>query len=250
MKKLRVLVLDIETAPLVAYVWDRRDQNIGLNQLKTDWYVLAWAAKWLDEPASKIIYMDQRHSKNKQNDKAILLPLWKLLNEADKVITQNGKNFDSPKINARFILNGMNPPSPYKHLDTYQIVRRVAKFTSASLEYLTDKLCTKYKKLSHKRFPGMSLWAECLAGNKIAWDEMKRYNVHDVLATEELYHKIKVWDTSPQHGIYHVDSETKECVVCGKGRLIKRGFKISKKGNFQQLQCSECGSWRLGDKVK
>jgi len=81
-----------------------------------------------------------------------------LLDQADILITQNGQAFDSPKINTRFILNGMKPPSPYKHLDTYKIAKKVASFTSNSLEYLTDKLCIKYKKLAHAKFPGMLLW--------------------------------------------------------------------------------------------
>ena len=119
------------------------------------------------------MYRDQRNAKDILDDKAILKPLWKLLDEADIVITQNGKNFDSPKLNARFIMHGWAPPSPYKHLDTYQIVRQAAKFTSNKLEYLTEKLCTKYKKLEHAKYPGMVLWTECLAGNRAAWNEMR-----------------------------------------------------------------------------
>ncbi len=30
----KILVLDIETAPIVAHVWGLFDQNIGLNQIK------------------------------------------------------------------------------------------------------------------------------------------------------------------------------------------------------------------------
>lgn len=92
---------------MLAYVWALKDQNIALNQLEADWYVIAWSAKWLGDPPSKIIYYDQRHAKNIEDDRAILRPLWKLLDEADIVITQNGKRFDSPRLNARFITHGM-----------------------------------------------------------------------------------------------------------------------------------------------
>lgn len=246
----KVLIFDIETSPMIAYVWGLRDQNISLNQLQSDWYVMAWSAKWLGDPASKVIYCDQRRAKRIENDREILKPLWKLLDEADVVITQNGKNFDGPKLNARFITHGMKPPSPYKHLDTYQIVRRVAKFTSNKLEYLTNKLCTKYKKLHHKKFPGMSLWTECLAGNKEAWDEMKKYNVHDVLSTEEFYTKIRAWAPAAMTTAYSVQNPTCSCSVCGhKGKMIKQGFTISKKGKYQRWQCQACGAWSLGGKV-
>jgi DNA polymerase elongation subunit (family B) len=245
----RVLVFDIETAPMLAYVWGLRDQNIALNSLKQEWYVLGWSAKWLGDPPSKVVYYDQRKAKDKENDKAILLPLWKLLDEADIVITQNGKNFDSPKLNARFIIHGMPPPSPYQHLDTYQIVRKVAKFTSNKLEYLTNKLCTKYKKLRHTKYPGFSLWTECLAGNLKAWEEMKKYNIHDVLSTEELYLKIRAWTPKSMPDPYHSSDPERQCGKCGEMALWFQGRHRNKKGLFKKLHCRHCGAWLIGARI-
>ena len=246
----KTLILDIETSPIIAYTWGRRDVNIALNQIKEEWYVIAWAAKWLNDPASKVMYRDQRKSRGIYADKELLRPLWKLLDEADILITQNGQSFDSPKLNARFIMNGMKPPSPYKHLDTYRIARRIAAFTSNKLEYLTDKLCTKYKKLTHDKFPGQTLWTECLKGNQQAWNEMKRYNIHDVLATEELYNKLKAWAPSTMPQPYASLNPIK-CGVCGEYTVIKRGTYRTKKGRYQQLHCKRgCGAWTIGDKLK
>ncbi len=240
--KPKVLILDIETAPLLVYVWGIHDQNIGLSQIFKDWHVMAWAAKWLDSPASQTMYMSQEKAKDLQNDKAILEPLWKLLDEADVVITQNGKNFDGPRLNARFIMHGMKPPSPYRHFDTYQLIKSVAKFTSHSLEYLSDKLNKKYKKLSHKKFPGWSLWIQCLSGNKDAWAEMKTYNIHDVLATEELATVIRAWAPAKLPALHSTD----KCGTCGKGPLQKRGIMLTKKKRFIRFQCQNCGKWSKG----
>jgi uncharacterized protein YprB with RNaseH-like and TPR domain len=236
----KVLTFDIETSPIVAYVWGLKDQNIGLNQIKEDWQVMAFAAKWLGQ--SKIYYADTRTL----TEYTVLKMIWDLLNEADIVITQNGKNFDSPKLNARFIQYGLKPPSPYKHLDTYKIAKGVAEFTSHKLEYLTDKLCVKYKKLSHKKFPGMELWKECLAGNKEAWDEMKRYNIHDVLSTEELYMKLRPWTPESMVKVYNNGT----CTVCGKATLEKRGTERKKVGLYQRVHCLSCGKWSVGAKIK
>ena len=240
----RVLVYDIETSPLTAYVWGLKDQNIGLNQIVKDWDVMAWGAKWLGDPASKVMYMDSR---NNPNDKRILRHLWRLLDEADIVNTQNGKGFDSPKLNARFISYGMQPPSPYKHLDTYLIVRNAAQFTSNKLEWLTAKLCTKYKKLSHSKYPGMSLWTECLKGNTDAWNEMKRYNIHDVLSTEEFYNKIKAWAPKSAPSVF---TGPNHCGVCGSAEVQRRGTEVKKTGRYQRLHCQKCGRWSTGDKIK
>lgn len=248
MRKLKVLVFDIETAPMQAYVWGTRDQNIALNQIERDWHVIAWAAKWLGEP--KVFYMDQRNASYIENDKLLLRKLWDLLDEADIVITQNGQNFDAPKLNARLIEHGMNPPSPYRHLDTYQIVRRVAKFTSNKLEYLTEKLCTKYKKLSHKEFPGFSLWTECLKGNKKAWDAMKKYNIHDVLSTEEFYMKIRAWVPDNMPNAFIITDPSKECGRCGTvGKMHSRGERVTNKAIYARYQCQKCGKWQSGEKL-
>src|SRR5271165_295676 len=168
----RVLLFDIETAPILARVWGIWDQTVGLNQIVTDWHLLSWSAKWLDD--KKIMYQDQRNAKDITNDKKLLERLWHLLDEADIVITQNGKSFDQKKVNARFILNGMSPPSTYKHIDTKRLATKHFGFTSNKLEFLTDKLCTKNKKLTKRKFSGFSLWTACLAGNKAAWAEMQR----------------------------------------------------------------------------
>jgi hypothetical protein len=246
----KVLVLDIETSPLLVYVWNLKDQYVGLNQMIQDWHIIAWSAKWLGEPASAIKYYDQRNLKV-GNDLPILRPLWKLLNQADIVLTQNGKAFDAKKINARFMLHGMKPPRPYKHLDTYLIAKKAASFTSHSLEYLSERFCTKYKKLSHAKFPGLSLWAECLKGNRAAWDEMKTYNIHDVLATEEFYEKIKAWAPATDPKPFHSPNTSGRCRTCGEnGRMTKRGYTFKLKSKYQRLQCQECGGWDIGEKVK
>lgn len=251
MENLKVLVFDIETSPLLAYVWERREQNINVDQIKDDWYIMAWSAKWLNDPPEKIIYRDQRHIRPMNNDKKILQDLWLLLDEADIVITQNGKKFDSPKLNARFIYHGMKPPKPYKHLDTYEIVRRVAQFTSNSLEYLTGKLCTKYHKLKHHKFPGLSLWIECMAGNKQAWEEMKLYNIHDVLSTEEFYTKIQAWIPNNHPTVYHIQDPSTECGTCGKNnRLQSRGVTKTRTYYYKRYQCQNCGKWQNGPKEK
>lgn len=230
----KVLAFDIETSPIVAHVWGLRDQNISLNQIVKDWQVIAFAAKWLGE--DYVWYADTRKDKN---DKRILETLWSKLNEADIVITQNGQNFDSRKLNARFIEYGMKPPKPYRHLDTYKIAKAAAEFTSHKLEYLTDKLCTKYKKLSHKKFPGMSLWNECLKGNIQAWDEMKKYNIHDVLSTEELYLKLRAWTPNTAPSVSLIG-----CVSCGSKQLEKRGIDQTLKTAYQRLHCKNCGKWQ------
>lgn len=236
----KVLVFDIETAPILANVWGLFDQNVGLNMIQSDWHVLAWAAKWLGDPASKIMYADQRRAKNVEDDKKLLQGIWNLLDQADVVITQNGKAFDVKKLNARFVLNGMKPPSSFQHIDTRQIARKNFAFTSNKLEYMTDKLCTKYKKLKHSKFSGFDLWKQCLNGNLKAWKEMERYNKYDVLSLEELYTKLQPWDTSIKFNAYN-DKLNLIC-NCGNTTFHNKGFRYTNSGKYRRLICKECGA--------
>lgn len=249
MNKSRCLILDIETSPLLVYSWGIRDQHIGLDQIHTDWYIMAWSAKWVGEKAP-VIYRDLRNKKL-GNDKPILRPLWKLLNEADIVVTQNGREFDSKKINARFMLNGMKPPKPYQHFDTYQLVKRVASFTSNRLEYLTDKFCSTHKKSSHGKFSGWKLWIECLKGNIQAWNEMKAYNIKDVLSTEELYLKIRAWAPETFPKTFNLTDKEAQCGTCGyKGRMKEGRPRKAKTFMYRQNSCPKCGTWQIGERLK
>jgi len=233
----KVLFCDIETAPILAHVWGLWDENVGLNQIKSDWYVLSWSAKWLGD--SKVIYRDLRNSKSLENDKPLLEEIWKLLDEADIVVWQNGKNFDHKKLNARFVLNGMQPPSSYKQIDTLQIAKKHFGFTSNKLEYMSSKLCTKYKKQVHRKFAGFLLWSECLKGNKKAWNEMEKYNKYDVLSLEELYSKLIPWDNSINFNVY-TDSVNTVC-KCGSKDFKRNGFDYMSTGKFQRYKCINCG---------
>lgn len=235
----KILVFDIETAPMTVYAWGLYDQNIGLNQIKTDWCILAWAAKWYGEPANKTIYMDNSRSKDVNSDKALIQGLWSLLDEADIVIAQNGDKFDIKKFNARAAIHGLPPVGAFKSTDTLKESRKVFSFTSHSLEYMSGVLNTKYKKLRHERYPGFELWKAILNGDKQAWADMKTYCIHDVLATEELYTKIQGWIKTQNLACYFDDVQVR--CMCGSTNLHKKGFTYTTQGKFQSYLCKTCG---------
>lgn len=231
----KMLVIDIETSPILARIWSLWDSYTALNQIDVDWHLMSFAAKWYD--SDEIIYMDQRKQRDITNDKKMLKKIWKLLDEADIVITQNGKKFDTKKLNARFVMNGMQPPSSYRNIDTFLIAKRHFGFTSNKLEYMTDKLCTKYKKLSHGKYPGNKLWEECLKGNMDAWDEMEEYNKYDVLSLQELYDVLVPWDDRINFTVYF---EEDKC-SCGSTNIVKNGIYYTNANKYQKYKCKDCG---------
>jgi hypothetical protein len=241
----RVLIIDIETAPLKSFTWGLWQQNVGLNQIESEWFILSYSAKWLGSPEDEIFYNDMRGIVHTEDDTHLLDEIWKLLDEADIVLTQNGKKFDTKKINARLVMNGYKPPKPYKQIDTLIIAKQVFGFTSNKLEWMTDKLCKKYKKQSHGKFAGFELWKQMMLDNPEAWDECETYNKYDVLSLEELYTVIAAWDGKhPNFNLYH-DKEEHLC-RCGSHKVVEDGYAYTAKSKFQQYRCLDCGATTRG----
>lgn len=240
----KILTLDIETSPLIVYSFGIRDQFINPDQIIEDWSVMSWAAKWHD--SDEVLYRDVSSQENLKDDKSITREIWVLVDAANIIITQNGTRFDIPKLNGKFEEYGFGPVSPFKHIDTLRIKKKLG-LTSNKLEYSTGKFNDKYRKLKHKNFPGMSLWAECLKGNPLAWIEMKEYNCHDVLATEELYfNTLQKWDSTINYGVYSL--QTGCCPNCGSKDIEEKDYGYTKTGAFKNFQCNNCRTW-CGSKV-
>lgn len=243
MSKPKILVLDIETAPLKVYNWSLWQDSTSVNQIAEEWQILAVCCKWL---GGKPSYMDMR---DRHNDRDMLQWVWGLLDEADIVITQNGKSFDIKKINARLIAEGYRPYSPIRQIDTKEVASKVFGFTSNKLEWMGAHIA-KTPKSTHKKFPGFELWTECLKGNVKAWNEMKKYNIQDVIATEKLYLKMRPWIEGHPNLATYADGGSSQCPKCGSSSLQRRGQAVTQTGRYARLCCTDCGGWSRGRKTE
>lgn len=236
-----ILVLDIETMPSLAWVFDIWNQNISpLNQLERDWRIICYGAKWHDRPQC---FVRSAEGHDLDDDRHLVEQLVELLDMADVVVGHNVKKFDRRKINARAIELGLKPPSPYQTIDTWAEIRRVAAFTSSKLDYLTRKINQKYQKDRHARFSGMELWIECIKQNPRAWREMRRYQRLDVLSDEELWVRTRGWyEGTVNLAAFDEDGEHR-CPKCGGRDLKRRGFRTLSAGRYAQYRCEECGGW-------
>lgn len=233
----RILILDIETSPNVAYVWRFFKENVGAKQVLENGQILSYAAKWLD--GDKIFYEDVRV----QPEIDMMRALFALLDEADIVVAHNGDKFDLPHVQGRGLVLGLAPPSPYKTVDTVRVARYEFNFPSNSLEYLSKVLDLKNKKDGHKKFPGFELWLGVLANNKEAWDEMKEYNIGDILALEELYLRMRPYmKRHPNVGVFD-EQPVPVCPNCGSKHVQYRGYAHTNVSKFRRFVCNDCGTW-------
>lgn len=237
----KILIFDIETAPDLADVWGYWNNNVGLNQVRRDGWILSFAAKWLD--SDEVIYVENRS----QNDKGLVKKLLALIDQADIVVAHNGKSFDMGWFRGKAAIHGLKPPSPVKIIDTLILSRSLFRFPSNRLEYLVRRFkCAQ--KYPHKKFPGHDLWVECIKGNDEAWEEMQAYNCMDVVSLEQLYKKMKPWiPNHPNLGLYS-DSDHPACSKCGSEDVKKDGTVKLVAGVYQQYKCNDCGGWMRGNK--
>lgn len=231
----KVLIFDIETSPMEVYTWGIFDQNIGINQIKKDWNILCYSAKWL---FSKEILHDRLtgSESKRRDDKRITKSLWKLLDEADIVVAHNGDAFDIKKANARFLFHKLDLPSPYKSVDTLKIARRNFRVTSNKLDYLCRFLGLETKIDTG----GFELWVKCLKGDEEALEQMDVYCQNDVRILEELYLKLRQYDKQhPNLGVYMNDKSL--CPNCGSNKLKDNGFYTTPCNKYKTSRC-ECGA--------
>lgn len=235
----KVLVMDIETAPISAYVWGIWNQNIAVNQIQSDWFCLTWAAKWLFEDK---VYSARLTPKEvlAQDDKRIIKGVWELINKADIVIAHNGEKFDVPKLNARFVINNLQPPLPYQQIDTLKHIRRQFGFTSNKLDYVNKLLNLKRKTDTG----GFELWENCMKGDKQSLTLMEEYNVNDVKILEETYLHIRAWiKPHPNMGLFILDESQSRCPSCGSKDMIEMGKHYNTPANiYVSLRCGNCGA--------
>ena len=236
--KAKILIIDIETAPNLAYVWGAWKQNVGQNQWLKKSYIMSFAAKW--HGSDEVIYEDNR----KNDDKKLVSVLFKLLDEADIVVAHNGRKFDLPVIVGRGVVHGFTPPSPYRIVDTLETARKEFRFVSNSLANLCEELGLT-KKGQHKKFVGFELWKECLQGNKEAWEEMEVYNIQDILSLEELYVKLRPYMRNHPNVVYEVDEKGDiKCPKCGSANIQWRGYYYTAAGLcYRRFVCKDCGGW-------
>jgi DNA polymerase elongation subunit (family B) len=229
---LKILLLDIETAPNLVHVWGLYDQNVGINQIQAAGYVLCWAAKWHGE---KEVHFSSVYS---TSPKRMIAKIHALVNEADVVVHYNGTKFDMPTLNKEFILHGLTPPAPYKQVDLLRSARGQFKFPSNKLDYIAQALGlgSKVKHIGHE------LWTRCMARDPEAWAMMEKYNRGDVTLLEKVYERLMPWIRNhPGHGLY--GGEDRCCPNCGGSDLIRRGSARTIAHTYARYQCKGCGTW-------
>lgn len=233
----KVLVFDTENAPTEAYVFNMWNQNIMPAQINSDWFMLSWSAKWLNDSQMMGDVLTSQEAKA-ETDHRLMRGLWNLMNEADVVIAHNAAQFDIPVVNTRFAMNDMAPPSPYLTIDTLRVARKQFRFAHNKLSFLADRFKIPHNKLETE----FGLWKRCRAGEYEALQYMLKYNKMDVTVLEELYLKLRPWIKNHPNFNLYAGTDGK-CSTCGSDKLKRNGSYTTTVNRYNSYQCKKCKSY-------
>ena len=236
----KILLFDIETSLIKGYFWGLWKQNISINQIIDDWYVLCWSAKWLGQ---QNVFNDSIHQHEqplfKDNERWVVESLWKLLDEADVIVAYNGKSFDRKKMNTKFFQYGLPEPSPYKVVDPMLIIKGNFAMTSNKMDfiakYIEDNDETKHS-------TNIQLWVDCMENSSSAMDRMLDYCDQDIIVLEQVYMAVRHWDkNSPQLSMYYDDNKPR-CNSCGSDDLqvLENKHAHTSLSKFGIVRCNTC----------
>lgn len=236
LSKPKLLHYDLECTLSKSYHFGQYKQNLSVKQQVQEGHLLSHAWAWGDEPVVGSILT--REEILNHDPERLVLEAWALLDNADIVVAHYGKKFDIPKLNGYFLKYGLQPPSPYKIVDTKEISSKKFLLPFNSLEYLAKALGVQ-QKIDNI---GIQLWIDCDHGKQEALDEMLAYNIGDVEALRDVYNRLITWDNNGVNMALYNDEHTTLCTHCGSDDITsldgKYAYTIQRR--YLVYRCNSC----------
>lgn len=230
--KPKILFFDIETSPLLVYVWRLGEQVVGHYQLakERDGYgIICISYAWNDNKSAKTIDWGY----DVQDTGKVIREFDKIIKQADIAIGKNSDRFDLRHINTQRMLNNL-PPMPEWVGQTDDVEKQLRKYfilPSYSLDYISREIG-----LGGKVKMQFSDWVDIVEKkNRASFEKMKTYNRKDVLDTRAVWNKIAPhvkpkFNQSAFYGDFR-------CANCGSQDLKKDGIRHSGKTSYQMYFC-------------
>lgn len=246
---MKILYLDIETAPSLGYVWSSWKTNvISYRGEGRHGYMLCFSYLWHGQKTVRCVAQTdfpEAYAADPMDDSHVVQAALHLLDEADIVIGHNIDGFDIPLIKAYGVKAGLEPPSHFRTIDTLKMARQTFRFKSNSLKNLADELG-----LEAKEDPGgFSTWLGCMSGDKKAWKRMISYAKQDTRLLPVLWERMRPY---AKRNLTLNDGRMESCPVCGEmGRMQRRGTRKTNTMVYALYQCQECKGYsrsRLAEK--
>lgn len=232
----KILLFDLETSYISAYVFGLYNQNINPDNIIEDWKLLCFSAKWLFSKDIISFKLTEQELKDR-DDSRIVKELWKLMDEADIVIAHNAERFDNKKAKAKFFEHDLGLPSSFKTIDTLRHARTLG-LTSKRLDYIS-----KFKNADGKLETSKGMWRDVMDGKYDKLVEMSLYCDEDVNVLEGVYLDLLPYiKPHPNLGLFIVD-DVESCPSCGSQNIKWKGSDyLTSVNRYSSFRCTDCNS--------
>lgn len=182
-----ILYFDLEISKSLYFNYGARVPSgyINTDDLFRERYIICWSASYV---GSKTVWSEcvTQKEARKWDDSRILGRLRDLLESADILAGHNVDRFDIRHSNARFLLNGLEPVTGKKTLDTLKIARGKFFFESNKLDYISQKLGFRSKDHIDN-----ADWLRIVTdGDQKTLDKVLKYNRKDVRIGKDVLEKL------------------------------------------------------------
>lgn len=227
----RLLFFDLEVSRAVVEGygtrWDFKPVKIIRQQ-----ELMCYAYKWQGDKKAKFV---GRH--DFKTYKEFVTSLADLLSSANVTVAHNGDNFDNKISNNFFMAERIDPPMPYKSIDTCKVARKMFKLPSNSLRDLADFLGLEGK----REITYADLEDDYMTANpsKKTIRLMSDYTRRDVDLLEEVYMLLRPYIRN--HPIMTAFTETLDaCYICHSTNIRYKGEQVNRTTMYKRYKCNEC----------
>jgi len=251
MKKPKVVYWDLETLPdprenykVLPSIgaWPGRTFKAQLQTIMCFGYMV----EGMDAPES---INSWELSDDAADDAALVHLAWEMLNDADEIVTHNGKSFDVKVLNTRLAYYGFPPvDDKIKHVDTKQVAKSKLSLYSNSL----DNVAKFFGVAEKMHWPDKWGTWERIAfkeATKEDFEIMDRYCKQDVKVLRDIYMKLRPYMGNKAANREHWADADIVCRTCGSTNVHRNGTRRSLKKKYQRYMCGDCGSQFPGTKA-
>lgn len=241
----KIVLWDLETLPNmreVMKVYPQLSAYPGLTLKATITSIICFGWKNYGDPITHCVNawdFPERWAADINDDEAVVREAYRVLHDADQVITFNGKKFDWKYLQTRLYKYKLPPLGKLKHIDLCAEAKK-------NLYLFNNRLTTVGKFMvgqDKMENGGWQLWCDVMDKIPAAMQLMTEYCKQDVNLLEPIYRDMRPLITGAlnQNLVEFVGSK-KLCPACGSTRLHSHGWRDTAVKSYRRYLCADCGA--------
>ena len=239
--KPRILYYDIETTPLMAYVWRCGKQVVRHPQLvkgQDTYNIICITYCWNDGKPAKALTWDYKT----QDCTQMIEQFDKIIQQADITIGKNSDSFDVKHINTQRMIAGL-PGLPEWSMYTDDLQKQMKKhfyLPSYTLDYFSEMLGLGGK-IKMEFADWIHIVEQTRGEGKKRFEKMVTYGKKDVEDTRA------IWEHCEKHFTPRFNTAIlnggHSCKTCGSNNIRKNGTRFTGTTKYQSFYCNDHGGY-------